>query len=112
MLQPDLFASRPAPAADDIAWLERLLLDGKCWMTAKDISLTTQGGLLDRDIRELASYTTMIIIGNKGYLHIRNATREEAEHSVNRIESQSRKMHERAQAIRLEIGRVFLTTNT
>jgi hypothetical protein len=102
--QPDLFTPVPRhPVNADVAWLENLLAGAKCWMTASDIMLTVgclprgdsgalRGRLNDRDVRALASETTRIISGQKGYKHIENATPEEIAHSANRLISQGKWM--------------------
>jgi uncharacterized protein YciW len=101
--QPDLFTAAPAQPeklAEEIAWLEKLLLESSCWMTARDIALTTQGRILDRDIRDLASRTAKIISGQRGYKHMAHSTLEEANHCAAALQSQAKKMDERACAIR------------
>jgi hypothetical protein len=82
------------------AWLENLLLHSCCWMTAKDIVLTTQGSVLDRDLRDLASQSASIISGQKGYKHIAHATAAEVDHCANWLTSQGKKMIKRGIAIR------------
>lgn len=101
--QDDLFSTKP-PA---MSWLERLLFDGKCWMSANDIQLTTQGRVIDRDIRQLASECPRILSGQRGYKHIAHATPEEVNHAANWLESQAKKMSERACGIRREAHKIF-----
>lgn len=90
------------PSADDVnvIWLENLLDGSHCWMTAKDIGLTTWGKIGDRDIRALASASEWIISGQKGYKHLKHATPEEIHHAAAWLESQAKKMSERACSIR------------
>lgn len=93
-----LFAA-PAPAAD-VAWLENMLRGARCWMTAADIRLSTHGHVNERDLRALASASAWIISGQKGYKALDHATPEEIAHASNWLESQAKKMSERACAIR------------
>jgi hypothetical protein len=104
--QCDLFAARPA-ADDSASWLEKLLFESKCWMSAKDIQLTTHGRVIDREIRQLASDSCKIISGQKGYKHIAHATAEEVNHAANWMESQAKKMSDRACALRREAHKIF-----
>jgi len=54
-----------------------------------------------RFIRRVADIAAPeIISGQKGYRHIYHATDDEINHCANALESQARKMHERAIAIR------------
>lgn len=104
--QPDLFTARPQADAA-ASWLEKLLFESKCWMTAGDVQLTTQGRVLDREIRQVASESCKIISGQKGYKHIAHATSEEVNHAANWLESQAKKMSDRACGIRREAHRIF-----
>jgi hypothetical protein len=109
-VQLELPAAGPGVANDEVAvaaWLEELLLNAGCWMTAKDISLTTGGRVLDRDIRQVASETSNVISGQKGYRHIRCSTAEEINHAANWLESQADKMGKRARAIRRRAHQIF-----
>ncbi len=89
-----------APADPNLAWMEGMLKGAACWMTAADIKLSTGGRLNDRDIRELASASQWLISGQKGYKHIEHATGEEIHHAAAWLESQAKKMSERACLIR------------
>lgn len=112
--EPDLFSPRPLGKADaaghsaavvagvvrvDTVWLEKLLLTAGCWMTARDIILTTKGKVIDREIREVASESKMIISGQKGYKHVAHATTAEVNHCRNWLMSQGKKMIRRGLAI-------------
>lgn len=90
------------PPADPTspAWLENLLRDAGCWMTAGDIVLSTHGQTNERHLRELASASDWLISGQKGYLHLEHASAEEIAHAANWLESQAKKMGERAGKIR------------
>lgn len=106
-MQTDLALDRPVPVTT-VNWLEKLLLESRCWMSAGDIMATTQGRALERDIRELASASNgRIISGQKGYRHTSNASPEEIQHAAAWLESQGKKMGERAQAIRRYAHSVF-----
>lgn len=88
-----------APSDPNVQWLEKLLRDGGCWMTAADIALSTQGRVNDRDIRALASASGWIISGQKGYKHIEHGTPEENAHAKNWLISQGKQMIKRGIAI-------------
>lgn len=89
-----------APEDANVKWLEELLKGHGGWMTRRDIELSTGGRVGDRDIRALASASEWIISGQKGYKHIEHATPEESAHAANWLESQAKKMSERACVIR------------
>lgn len=105
--QPELKMFEAAPDDRNVRWLENLLLGAQCWMTAKDIMLTVNGKLLDRDLRALASASDNVISGQKGYKHIQHATSEEIHHAVSWLESQAKKMSERACSIRRNAHKIF-----
>ena len=84
------------PGDKNVEWLESLLLGAGCWLSCKDILLTTNGRAIDRDIRSFASASDNILSGQKGYLHIKHATAEEINHAANWLESQASKMADRA----------------
>jgi hypothetical protein len=96
-----------APADPNVKWLEDLLEGAKCWMSAKDICLTTFGKVLDREVRELASASGNVISGQRGYKHVRHATAEEINHAANWLISQGRKMIQRGVRIRRAAHQVF-----
>ena len=105
--QPELF-DQPRHAADaDVLWLENLLKGAGCWMTAKDIKLTIRGLLYDRDLREMASASEWIISGQKGYKHMSHATAEEIHHACAWLESQAKKMGDRAGKLRSNSHKLF-----
>lgn len=87
-------------AAPDVRWLEELLRGAGCWMTARDVMLTCRGRLHDRDLRALASASSRIISGQKGYKHIEHGTTEEIAHASNWLISQGRVMIQRGIRIR------------
>ena len=96
-----------APDDVNVRWLEDLLNSAGCWMTARDIALTVGGARLDRDLREYASASRRIISGQKGYKHITHATAAEFNHAAGWMESQAKKMSDRACAIRAEAHKLF-----
>jgi hypothetical protein len=104
--QSDLFTPRPAVEAS-ASWLEKLLFESRCWMTAGDIQLTTKGSVIDREIRQVASESCRIISGQKGYKHIAHATPEEVNHSANWLISQGKKMIKRGIGQRTEAHKIF-----
>lgn len=105
--QPELKIFVPVDDDPNIAWLENLLDGSRCWMTAGDIELTTQGRKGDRNIRALASASQWIISGQKGYKHLKHATPEEIHHAAAWLESQAKKMSERACTIRRNGHRIL-----
>lgn len=91
----------PAPPVNtDVRWLEELLRGTACWMSARDLGLSTLGRVGDRDLRALASASDWIISGQKGYKHLEHATPEEIDHAAHWLESQAKKMSDRAGKIR------------
>lgn len=103
--QPGLFDVAPDDA--NVQWLEGLLLSAKVWMTAADIEETCGGRAGDRDIRALASASCWVISGQRGYKHLRNATAEEASRCCHALESQAKKMGERAGRLRRNAHTIF-----
>ena len=108
--QPGLFDARPLVTAEArrTDWLERVLRTNGGWMTAKEIAaLMTHDNFQDREIRQIASESSNVISGQKGYKHIAHSSAEEIDHAANWLESQAKKMSERACAIRRNAHRVF-----
>ncbi|HEX3889437.1 MAG TPA: hypothetical protein VHX90_01185 [Verrucomicrobiae bacterium] len=108
--QKDLFEKpRHAPNAD-VEWLERFLKINDGWHTSRTL-ITFIGRPTSDDnrrwIRELASVSAWIISGQKGYKHIEHATAEEINHAAAWLESQAKKMGERAGAIRSNAHKIF-----
>lgn len=103
--QLGLFEARP----DDknVVWLEELLAGARAWMTARAIAATVAGRIGDRDLRALASASAWIISGQRGYKHLQHATPEEIDHAAHWLESQAKKMSERACSIRRNAHRVI-----
>jgi len=89
-------------AGDDqnVRWLEDYLRRARVWLTASELSLATDGRLSDRDLRALASASAWVISGQKGYKALEHATPEEIDHAAAWLESQAKKMSDRAGAIR------------
>lgn len=100
----------PASAAPDpnLAWLEALLLQRACWMTAAEVAAEAQaiarGGspLNERSVRRLASASDWILSGpgSPGYKHLKHASADEINHFANAAESQGKQMIERAIRLR------------
>ena len=103
--QLGLFESKPTDT--NVVWLEELLRGAGCWMTAKDILLTVGGRVHDRDLRELASASEWVISGQKGYKHMSHATAEEIHHARAWLESQAKKMGDRAGKLRSNCHKLF-----
>jgi hypothetical protein len=108
--QPDLF-KQPRHAEDsDVQWLENLLDWQKGWMTSSEILRAVFKDATEnkqRWLRELASESVWIISGQRGYKHLKHATAEEIEHAANWLESQAKKMSDRAGGIRRNAHRIF-----
>jgi len=109
---PDQLELKPFQAAPDdvnVRWLENLLDGAKCWMTAKDIALTTNGKALDRDIRVLASASKWILSGpgSPGYKHIKHSTPEEVNHFADATKSQGVNMLKRSIRMRKAAHEIF-----
>lgn len=105
MNQPDLFDNQDTDTltAQDrvsLAWLEEFLLARADWATAHAITQSSDGLLTDRATRALASASGWIISGQRGYKHIRCSTPEEIQHAAAWLESQSKKMGDRARTYR------------
>lgn len=109
--QGDLFAPRDqaaqakpgAPSRKEVEWFENLLKGAGCWMTASDILISVGRPVDDsgkRWLKALAAETVWVIGGQKGYLHVSQATTEEIDHAANRLESIAKVCGERARAIR------------
>jgi hypothetical protein len=96
--QLTLFAA--SPSDPKIEWMESTLLAVGDWMSASELSSASGGRLDDRAIRALAGNSDNVVSGQLGYKHIRRATTEEIDHAATWLESQSRKMAERATRIR------------
>ena len=96
--QPEFFVADPESTG--VVWLEKLLRGNEGWMTARDLMRTDGCRYHDRDIRALASASSKIISGQKGYKHVEHATPEEVSHAASWLESQAKKMSDRAGAIR------------
>lgn len=96
--QGDLFALPPTD--NRVVWLELLLKENTGWMTSADIVKASSAPISDREVRARASASSWVISGQKGYKHLDHATAEEITHAANWLESQAKKMGERAQQIR------------
>jgi hypothetical protein len=90
-----------------IGYLKKLTHEGRLIAIARNAWHTTFGRVKDRDIRQLASESPNIISGQRGYKHVAHATAEEINHAANWLESQAKKMSDRAGAIRRTAHRIF-----
>jgi hypothetical protein len=108
--QTELFEPPRHSEDKDVAWLEKVLqVDGVWWLAADLLGLLGRPANEDgkRWIRKLAEQSLWIISGQRGYKYLTHATAEETKHCVNTLDSQGRKMMERAQGIRRNAHRVF-----
>jgi hypothetical protein len=103
--QLGLFESQPGDA--NVQWLETLLRNAPGWQTAREIMAACLGRVNDREVRELASASQWIISGQRGYKHLEHATAEEAHHCCAGLESQAKKMGERAGRLRANAHKIF-----
>ena len=87
---------------DDLKWLETALKANPAWQTAADLlaSVGRVGEDHRRWLRQLASASEWIISGQRGYKHIDHATLDEINHAANWLESQAKKMSDRACTLR------------
>ena len=100
MRDPQLGLFDACPADPNVGWLETLLRDAAQWLTARDITTAARGHIGDRDIRALASASSWIISGQRGYKHLEHATPEEISHFENWMLSQGKLMIRRGLAVR------------
>ncbi len=108
--QKDLFEQPRHAENADVRWLENLLAGTADWFTSRVVLISLGRTPTDdnrRWVRELASTSEWIISGQKGYKHIKHATAEEIEHAANWLESQAKKMSDRAGGIRRNAHKIF-----
>jgi hypothetical protein len=88
----------PEPELKDVGWLQDTLKQAGTWMTADEILATLQiaGETHKRWLRSLATESEWLISGQKGYLHLENATLDEVNHFAAAMRSQAKLMDERA----------------
>lgn len=99
-LNLELFRARPA-IDPDVTWMEETLKQNPRWMLAPELKAESGGRLCLRTLRLLAeSATPKVISGQDGYKHTDHATGEEVRRFINRMESQSKKMTQRANSVR------------
>jgi hypothetical protein len=101
--QPELSFFQVAEDDPNIAFLEKLLA-GRDWLTAGDIITevfqSTQVRWPDRKVRALAAASKgRIAGGQRGYKLTRSMTRDEFQHVVNWMRSQTREMEARVIAM-------------
>lgn len=97
--QPELsLATVPEIASDEVATLLSGL-DGRGWMSARQIS--AELGWSDRKIRAVANASEgQVISGQSGYRLAREASMDEIQHAAGWLEHQAREMGRRAGQIR------------
>lgn len=110
MTAPDALEIPPQVTADEVEALEKLLRTGAGWMSASSILVSrylvpTESN--KRILRRTAAESKWIISGQEGYKHLQQATPAEVTHFVKQMESQSRKMSERAGAIEINYRKIF-----
>ena len=108
--QAELPLFRVAKDDTNIRWLENLLRGQGHWMTALEILKLIDRIPTDNErrwLRELASASEWILSGQKGYLHIEHSTVEEINHAASWLESQAKKMSDRACRLRRNGHRIL-----
>jgi hypothetical protein len=107
-LQPDLFAY--AESDERVRDFE-LLLEGQAdWVTTADLAEMTGRECTEsykRIPRALASASGWIISGQRGYRHLKHATAEEVQRCCATMESEAKKLAERAARLRRNSHRIF-----
>ena len=98
--EPQLSLFEAAPAEANGRWLEHWLRASGRWWTAAELRRATGDRLGDRELRALASASEWILSGQRGYKHLEAATAEEIDHAAAWLESQARKMEQRAIRLR------------
>lgn len=108
--QLELPAATANPAANqerglnpaDVKWLETELKTRADWQTSTELlaSIGRAGEDQRRWLRQCASASEWIISGQRGYKHIDHATLDEINHAANWLESQAKKMSDRACTLR------------
>lgn len=107
--QTELQMFESAPTDGNVEWLERLLKARAEWMTAVEVCRAAGRAESDdqkRYVRQLASASQWILSGQSGYRHITQATAEEINHAANWLESQAKKMADRACRLRRNAHRI------
>ena len=87
----------------NVRWLEAMLQRHQQWSTAADICQHAGWPASDnnkRRIRAWANASQMIVSGQPGYRHIDYCTSDELRHFTSWMESQAKKMTQRAEAMR------------
>lgn len=99
---PQLKFFAAAPTDPNVAWLERVLLEERRWLTAAELVQRSGGVLHDRAVRVLANASANVLSGpgSPGYRHLATATPEEIDHWANALIAQGRLMIQRAVRLR------------
>lgn len=100
----------PQPSEDEVTALENLLREHGGWMNAGEVlrhcfSLASESN--KRELRATAAASKWIISGQQGYKHLQQATPDEVKRFVAQMESQGRKMSDRARAIEQNYRKIF-----
>ena len=107
---PQLGLFEAAPTDTNVVWLETFLRQHKRWIKAADILKWFNRADDDsqkRLLRELAAASEWILSGQRGYIHIEHATPDEIHHCCAWLESQAKKMGERAGRLRANAHKLF-----
>ena len=109
-LRPPTSDLGPQVSPEEMDALENLLRAHGGWMSATGILVsrcTVATETAKRTLRATAAESKWIISGQHGYKHLQAATPEEVKHFVAQMDSQSRKMSARAEAINQNYRKVF-----
>ena len=97
------FCFDPKPPVSDTLWLERYLDECQSWVPAAAVCADAGYSPTENNkrwVRNAASQSSLVISGQRGYLHLKFATPEEVNHACNALLSQARELTERAERIR------------
>lgn len=95
--------NEPAVDEQDVAVLVGVLRCGK-WFTARELVATL--AISDRELRAIAEASAgRVISGQLGYALLENCTPDEIDHAAGWLESQGKKMLQRAARIRARFHR-------
>ena len=90
-------SAKPDP---NIEWMEQTLRHYGEWMTAADLIIASANRFNDRQIRSFAAASDHVISGQLGYRHIDHSTVDEIHHCAAGLDSQAKKMSDRAAKLR------------
>lgn len=93
-----------------VAWMEEFLRRERNWITAAEMLSRLWLPETDankRSLRSLAEQSAWIVSGQKGYRHLEHCSPEEIHHCCAWLESQAKKMGDRARKLRASAHKSF-----